>query len=293
MIDSTTVIITTVDNKILLQKRDFNPNIEYPGCYSLISGYLEEKETPLDGIIRELKEEFEHKEHKKVHFSSITYLGSEYRADYDRWEYIHHTFLMDEASEIRILEGESFVLLDIDECLKLENFALHHKQFLYKYRKELSYADMREQSKRLFDEVTVNDLIKVESVGNVKDYSLLELGRGFVIGEDNTLSASIPANENVRYIGLLQFVPKVLRGNHYHFRKVEYMLILQGRMHATLQKYDDAEAVIEMVWEKGELVRTLPGCIHTLTALGTSNVMAIELSPQPYIAKDVLMNDIK
>jgi ADP-ribose pyrophosphatase YjhB (NUDIX family) len=88
MMDSTTVIITTTDNRVLLQKRDENPDIEYSGYYSLVSGYLEEEETPLDGIIRELKEEFEHKKSQKVHFSSITYLGSEYRADYDRWEYI-------------------------------------------------------------------------------------------------------------------------------------------------------------------------------------------------------------
>ena len=109
MMDSTTVIITTTDNRVLLQKRDENPDIEYSGYYSLVSGYLEEEETPLDGIIRELKEEFEHKKSQKVHFSSITYLGSEYRADYDRWEYIHHTYLMDDAADIRILEGESFV----------------------------------------------------------------------------------------------------------------------------------------------------------------------------------------
>ena len=81
--------------------------------------------------------------------------------------------------------------------------------------------------------------------------------------------------------------------NHYHFRKVEYMLILQGRMHATFQKYDDSEAVIEEIWEKGDLVRTLPGCVHTLTALGESNVLTIEFSPQPYVARDVLMNDKK
>ena len=52
MMDSTTVIITTTDNRVLLQKRDENPDIEYPGYYSLVSGYLEEEETPLDGIIR-------------------------------------------------------------------------------------------------------------------------------------------------------------------------------------------------------------------------------------------------
>ena len=65
MMDSTTVIITTTDNRVLLQKRDENPDIEYSGYYSLVSGYLEEEETPLDGIIRELKEEFEHKKSQK------------------------------------------------------------------------------------------------------------------------------------------------------------------------------------------------------------------------------------
>ena len=55
MMDSTTAIITTTDNRVLLQKRDENPDIEYSGCYSLVSGYLEEEETPLDGIIRELR----------------------------------------------------------------------------------------------------------------------------------------------------------------------------------------------------------------------------------------------
>lgn len=53
------------------------------------------------------------------------------------------------------------------------------------------------------------------------------------------------------------------------------------------------EAVIEEIWEKGDLVRTLPGCVHTLTALGESNVLTIEFSPQPYVARDVLMNDKK
>ena len=61
----------------------------------------------------------------------------------------------------------------------------------------------------------------------------------------------------------------------------------------TFQKYDDSEAVIEEIWEKGDLVRTLPGCVHTLTALGESNVLTIEFSPQPYVARDVLMNDKK
>ena len=120
--------------------------------------------------------------------------------------------------------------------------------------------------KKMFDEITVRDLIRVESVGDVKNYSLLEAGTGFVIGEDTTLSASIPAVEAAKYIGFLQFVPKVLRGNHYHFRKVEYMLILQGRMHCQLFRIYDSEAVSRRDLGKGDLVRTLPGCVHTFNS---------------------------
>lgn len=36
MMDSTTAIITTTDNRVLLQKRDENPDIEYSGCYSQV-----------------------------------------------------------------------------------------------------------------------------------------------------------------------------------------------------------------------------------------------------------------
>lgn len=40
MMDSTTVIITTTDNRVLLQKRDENPDIEYSGYYSLVLATL-------------------------------------------------------------------------------------------------------------------------------------------------------------------------------------------------------------------------------------------------------------
>lgn len=80
----------------------------------------------------------------------------------------------------------------------------------------------------MFDEITVRDLIKVESVGDVKNYSLLEAGTGFVIGEGTTLSASIPAVEAAKYIGFLQFVPKVLRGNHYHLERWNICLFYRG-----------------------------------------------------------------
>jgi ADP-ribose pyrophosphatase YjhB (NUDIX family) len=291
LIDSTTIIITTRDNRVLLQKRDNNPNIECPNCYSLISGYLEEQETPLEGIIRELKEEFEHKENEFVRFSSISYLGSNYRPDYERWEYVHHAFLLDDENDINIIEGEGFELIGIEECLNLNNLANHHKLYISQYKDYVLEIDFQEQSKKLFDKIDICDFVKIDTLRNVKDYSLLEKGLGFVIGGQNDFSASIPAKEFIKYIALLQFVPNVPRGNHYHFRKVEYMIIIKGEMSARLQRYNKKDDCIEVVWEKGQIIRTLPGCIHTLTALGDSNTVTIELSPQEYVGSDVINNE--
>jgi ADP-ribose pyrophosphatase YjhB (NUDIX family) len=291
LIDSTTIIITTKDNRVLLQKRDNKPNIEYPSCYSLISGYLEECETPLEGIIRELKEEFEHKANKSVCFSSISYLGSNYRPDFKRWEYVHHTFLLDDENDLKILEGEGFGMFDIEECLTLENLVHHHKLYLNQYKDDVLKINFQEQSKKEFDKINIHDFIKIETLRDVKDYSFLEKGLGFVTGGHNDFSASIPAKEPIKYIGLLQFAPNVARGNHFHFRKVEYMIILRGEMLAKLQRHNKKDDCIEIIWKKGQIIRTLPGCIHTLTALGDSNTVTIELSPQDYIGSDVINNE--
>lgn len=62
---------------------------------------------------------------------------------------IYSSYLFDgQCSGYPYLEGESFVLLDMDECLRLENLAPHHKLFLLKYRAGLCKIDVREQSKK-------------------------------------------------------------------------------------------------------------------------------------------------
>ena len=43
--------------QILLQQRDNNPNIRYPGHWSLFGGTIENGESPYEGLIREVQEE--------------------------------------------------------------------------------------------------------------------------------------------------------------------------------------------------------------------------------------------
>ena len=46
--------------KVLLQLRDFNPRIVYPGCWGFFGGTVESGETPLQSAKRELSEEIGH-----------------------------------------------------------------------------------------------------------------------------------------------------------------------------------------------------------------------------------------
>ncbi len=45
------------ENKFLMQLRDNNPNIVYPGCWGLFGGHMEPGETPEDAVQREILEE--------------------------------------------------------------------------------------------------------------------------------------------------------------------------------------------------------------------------------------------
>ena len=54
-----TAVLVNPQNQILLYKRDNNPNIAFPGCWSTLGGLVETGETPKQAIKRELLEEIE------------------------------------------------------------------------------------------------------------------------------------------------------------------------------------------------------------------------------------------
>lgn len=64
--------IIVYKNKILIQKRDIKKNIFFPGHYGLFGGAIEQNESKIMGLQRELKEEIGLKFNKK----DLSYLTS-------------------------------------------------------------------------------------------------------------------------------------------------------------------------------------------------------------------------
>lgn len=285
--DAATIIITTQDNKVLLQERDDKPNIEFPGFFGLLSGYVNEKETPIEALIRELKEELSNRKKSSVNLSAITYLGSIQRYEFKRNDYIHHAFLLDNSADIKINEGKGLVFKSYDECLEMEKLAPHHKINLHRYKEKISQIDFDIVSKQSFDKVPINNYVDVFKLNIGKDLAKLEGGIGFIEGDGDNFTTLIHTDEDMKFIAYLKFQPNISRGNHGHLRKVEYMLLLNGEMKAELRLQSNESETLELTWKQGEIMRFLPGVIHTLTAISESTVSAIEFSPQRFVNSDV------
>lgn len=57
--DAAAAILHTEDGQYLLQQRDANPSIFYPGHWGCFGGALENGESPMDALRRELMEELQ------------------------------------------------------------------------------------------------------------------------------------------------------------------------------------------------------------------------------------------
>ncbi len=291
------VIVTTNDNKVFLQERDDIPNIDFPGYWSFISGPPKNLETPIEGILRELREEIVLSTGEFIRFGTLTFLGSDERSGLNRTEYVFHIKLLTDPSLVHITEGKGFRLFNLNDCFNLEKLAPHHKQYLLKYQNKIikiieEQSNMLEEQKKIPDKQTIHDYVQILDLGSMKDLESLERGRGFVVVDGDKISALIHTEVDVAFIGHVEFLPDTPRGNHYHQRKIEYMVILRGNLKAHYELINAPNEVWDTILRTGQLVRILPGCIHTYTAIG-EKVITIEFSPQKYISSDVLYRENK
>lgn len=120
---SVAIIFETEDNKILLQLRDKNAN-NYPEKWGLFGGSVEFKETPIQAIIREIKEELgiNLKKGEFKLFTDIINEGEEY--------FIFKSKFIWKFEDLELREGKDMGFFSKEEILKLNNIIPVLKKFL-------------------------------------------------------------------------------------------------------------------------------------------------------------------
>lgn len=120
---SVAIIFETEDNKILLQLRDKNAN-NYPEKWGLFGGSVEFKETPIQAIIREIKEELgiNLKKGEFKLFTDIINEGEEY--------FIFKSKFIWKFEDLELREGKDMGFFSKEEILKLNDIIPVLKKFL-------------------------------------------------------------------------------------------------------------------------------------------------------------------
>jgi len=135
------ILLETSDGRILCQLRDNNPEIHYPGCWSIFTGGLDESdwdgnlESSLKkGILRELSEELniinENEEIPFILQSKIKLIDEgvyfDSSTDYSDYQYVFHAILDVPVSKLKLKEGLKLGLFGEKDIDKL-NFAPSYK----------------------------------------------------------------------------------------------------------------------------------------------------------------------
>lgn len=110
------VILYNDKKEVLLQKRDHNPEILFPGYWGLLGGAIEEGESPEEGLRREIKEEIELTMDKLTFFKKvkINYKGKEHLV------YFYLAKLNKPLKEIILHEGRRLKFFNEKEFKKIK-----------------------------------------------------------------------------------------------------------------------------------------------------------------------------
>lgn len=147
MIQVALAIISNKDNEVLLQHRDNNAPTN-PNKWGLWGGRIEEGETPLEAIVRELKEELDIDVSKDSLTPFNTYKAHRFGGD---WEgYVFHLkdegnfkYNLQEGDDLKFISSEVAETLDIDSIARpivLEYFEKSHSDVPPKRLAELQRA---------------------------------------------------------------------------------------------------------------------------------------------------------
>ncbi len=81
--------------------------------------------------------------------------------------------------------------------------------------------------------------------------------------------------------------PGAARGNHYHKRKIEWILVTAGNGKLTLEEIATKEkSELDLSGEQPLLVKVFPNIIHTIVNTGTEPMHLLIINSEKYSAED-------
>ena len=105
------LIIENGEGEVLLQLRDNIPVIPWPDCWGTFGGQVEEGETPLEAMRREIREELDLEIPDPEYFGNFPYDG------YDIYMYrlVAPDFKLE---DVTVLEGQRAAFLSLEEVVE-------------------------------------------------------------------------------------------------------------------------------------------------------------------------------
>lgn len=133
----------------------------------------------------------------------------------------------------------------------------------------------------------VQDYLEFGALSTQRAVEQLEGGPGFIVAGDNIPAAAINTLYPAKFIALLEFLESEPRGNHYHHKKEEVILILMGEVLCEFRLPESKQIQVSHTLTAGEYVRITPGCVHIFTAVN-GTAIAMEYGSTSYDDEDVI-----